>query len=71
MADKLIYKMILDNDENRFFLTSIDLKNYLENNRFIMLCEENTDEKLIINTEHIVVLSEVKNISLKSRFILE
>lgn len=71
MAEKLIYKIILDNDENRFFLTNIDVKAYLENNRFIMLYEENTDEKLIINTAHIVVLSEVKNISLKSRFILE
>lgn len=71
MADKLVYKIILDNDENRFFLTNIDVKAYLENNKFIMLKEENTGENLIINTEHIVLLSEVKNVSLKSRFILE
>lgn len=71
MGERLIYKIILDNDENRFFLTSVDVKEYLEKNRFMMLNEENTGEKLIINTAHIVVLSEVKNISLKSRFILE
>ncbi len=71
MEERLIYKIILDNDENRFFLTSVDVKEYLEKNRFMMLNEENTGEKLIINTAHIVVLSEVKNISLKSRFILE
>ncbi len=71
MSDKLVYKIILDNDENRFFLTSIDVKDYLENNRFMIFKEENTEEILIINTDHIVLLSEVKNVSLKSRFILE
>lgn len=70
MSERLIYKIILDNDENRFFLTSIDVKKYLEENKFMLLVEENTNEKLIINTEHIVLLSEVKNIALKSSFIL-
>lgn len=70
MSERLIYKIILDNDENRFFLTNIDVKKYLEENKFMLLIEENTAEKLIINTEHIILLSEVKNIALKSRFIL-
>lgn len=70
MSERLIYKIILDNDENRFFLTNIDVKKYLEENKFMLLIEENTAEKLIINTEHIILLSEVKNIALKSSFIL-
>lgn len=70
MSERLIYKIILDNDENRFFLTDMDVKKYLEENKFMLLIEENTKEKLIINTEHIVLLSEVKNVALKSNFIL-
>ncbi|MGL5257406.1 MAG: hypothetical protein ACRC76_10210 [Proteocatella sp.] len=70
MSERLIYKIILDNDENRFFLTDMDVKKYLEENKFMLLVEENTKEKLIINTEHIVLLSEVKNVALKSNFIL-
>lgn len=70
MSERLIYKIILDNDENRFFITGIDVKKYLEENKFMLLIEENTNEKLIINTEHIVLISEVKNVALKSSFIL-
>lgn len=71
MYDMIVYKIILDNDENRFFLTNIDVKEYLENNKFMLLIEEETKERLIINTLHIVLCSEVKNISLKSRFVLK
>ena len=71
MNEQLIYKVILDNEEIRFFLTNIDVKSYLEENKFLMLYEEFTEEKLIINTNHIVLISEVKNVSLKSKFILK
>lgn len=70
MSERAIYKIILDNDENRFFMTEKDVKSYIETNKFMLLTEELTNEKLLINTAHIVVVAEVKNIILKSKFIL-
>lgn len=70
MTEKSTYKIILDNDENRFFITDKDVKSYMETNKFILLTEEISGEKLMVNIAHIVVVSEVKNISLKSKYIL-
>ncbi|MGB5824441.1 MAG: hypothetical protein WBH44_10245 [Proteocatella sp.] len=70
MTEKSTYKIILDNEENRFFITDKDVKTYIDTSKFILLTEEDSGEKLFINTDHIVVVSEVKNIILKSKFIL-
>ena len=32
-----IYKVVLDNEETRFFLTESDIRGYLENNKFLYL----------------------------------
>lgn len=68
--EKSTYKIVLDNEENRFFITEKDVKTYMDTNKFVLLQEELTGEKLLINTAHIVVVSEVKNVTLKSKFIL-
>ena len=34
-----IYKVVLDNEETRFFLTESDIRGYLENNKFLYLVE--------------------------------
>lgn len=63
-----IYKVVLDNEETRFFLTESDIREYLENNKFLYLVEESTNEELLVNIDHIVTVTEVRDIALKFRY---
>jgi len=63
-----VYKIVLDNEESRFFLSELNIKDYLEMNKFLYLVEESTNEELLINIDHIVTISEVNNVSLKLKY---
>lgn len=62
------YKVVFDNEETRFFLTESDIREQLEKNKFLCLVEESTNEELFLNIDHIVTVSEVRDIALKSRY---
>lgn len=60
--------MVLDNEESRFFISELSIKDYLETNKYLHLIEETTNEELLVNIDHIVTISEVNNVSLKLRY---
>ena len=63
-----IYNVDLDDEVTRFLLTESDIRGYLEKNKFLYLAVESTNEELLVNIDHIVTVTEVRDIALKFRY---